>query len=58
MIYDQVVEWGGRVIFMAFPSDVVEAEGFTKSCRFRSTGSLFDYYEDGVDELHFRHDIL
>ena len=58
MISDQVAEWGGRVIFMAFPSDVEQAAGFMTSCRFRPDGSLFDYYDDGIDELHYRFDIL
>ncbi len=58
MITDQVAEWGGRVIFMAFPSDVEEVGRFMTSCRFRADGFLADYYEDGTDELHYRFDIL
>ena len=58
MIADQVKEWGGRVIFMAFPGDLTHLSDFTTRCRFRKDGALFDYYEDGTDELHFRHDIL
>jgi len=58
MIAEQVAEWGGRVIFMAFPSDVEQAPSFMTSCRFRADGSLVDYYNDGTDELHYRFDIL
>jgi hypothetical protein len=58
LIVDQVRDWGGRVIFMAFPSDVVNAPDFMTRMRFRKDGSLFDYYEDGVDELHFRFDLI
>lgn len=58
MIADQVKDWGGRVIFMAFPADVEHAPEFMTRCRFRKDGSLFDYYEDGTDELHFRYDIV
>ncbi len=58
MISEQVKEWGGRVIFMAFPSDLEHAAEFMTRCRFRGDGSLFDYYEDGTDELHYRFNIL
>jgi GNAT superfamily N-acetyltransferase len=58
MIKEQVQDWGGRVIFMAFPSDLEHAPEFMTRCRFRKDGSLFDYYEDGTDEIHFRYDIV
>jgi len=57
MIAEQVAQWGGRVVFMAFPSDVEQVNEFMTSCRFRPDGALFDYFEDGTDELHFRFDI-
>lgn len=56
MISDQVAEWGGRVIFMAFPSDLEHAADFMSRCRFRKDGALSDFYEDGVDRIHFRFD--
>ncbi|XZE54938.1 GNAT family N-acetyltransferase [Planctomycetaceae bacterium SH139] len=57
LIFDQVREWEGRVIFMAFPSDVSQTQEFVIRARFHPAGRLADYYEDGVDQLHFRHDL-
>lgn len=57
MICEQVREWQGRVIFMAFPSDVVEVEEFMTRCRFKHDGVLNDYYQDGVHENHYRFDL-
>ena len=54
MICEQVREWEGRVIFMAFPSDVALATEFMTRCRFRPDGTLQDYYQDGVHENHYR----
>lgn len=58
MIIDQVREWEGRVIFMGFPSDLSQAEEFMTRARFRRDGQLRDYFEDGVDEVHYRLDLL
>ena len=57
MIVEQVQQWGGRSIFMAFPSDMTAVSGFMSTGSFRMSGSLKDYYEDGVDELHYRYDL-
>lgn len=57
MICEQVRDWGGRVIFMAFPSDVALAAEFMTRCRFRQDGTLQDYYQDGVHENHYRFDL-
>ncbi len=57
MIAEQVKEWNGRVIFMAFPSDLENVAEFMTRCRFRKDGLLADYFEDGIDELHYRFDI-
>lgn len=54
MICNQVREWEGRVIFMAFPSDVALAAEFMTRCRFRPDGTLQDYYQDGIHEDHYR----
>lgn len=56
-IFNEVREWGGRSIFMAFPSDVTNASTLLTSARFRTSGRLADYFEDGVDEVHYRYDI-
>ena len=58
MIIDQVREWEGRVIFMGFPSDLQNAEEFVTRARFKRDGQLRDFYEDGVDQVHFRLDLL
>lgn len=57
-VFKEVRSWGGRSIFMAFPSDVVKANELLPSAKFRIAGRLMDYYEDGIDEIHFRYDLL
>jgi ribosomal protein S18 acetylase RimI-like enzyme len=56
-VYEQVREWGGRSIYMAFPSDVANASSLLTAARFKTAGRLIDYYEDGVDEVHYRYEI-
>ncbi|MEQ1824988.1 MAG: GNAT family N-acetyltransferase [Pirellula sp.] len=56
-VYDQVRGWGGRSIYMAFPSDVANASSLLTAARFRTAGRLIDYYEDGIDEVHYRIDL-
>lgn len=57
-IFDHVRQWHGRVIFAVFPSDVVAARDFMTRGNFRPDGMLKDYYEDGVDEIHYRYDLI
>ena len=57
MISEQVAAWNGRVIFMAFPSDLEHVADFMNRCRFRKDGELRDFYEDGVGRIHYRFDI-
>jgi hypothetical protein len=56
-VYEQVRSWGGRTIYMAFPSDVANASSLLTAARFRTSGKLIDYYEDGIDEVHYRFDL-
>lgn len=56
-VVDQVRQWDGRSIYMAFPSDVANAPTLVTAARFRASGRLLDYYEDGVDEVHYRYDL-
>jgi GNAT superfamily N-acetyltransferase len=56
-VFDQVRSWGGRSIYMAFPSDVANSASLLTAARFRTSGRLIDYYEDGIDEVHYRYDI-
>jgi N-acetylglutamate synthase-like GNAT family acetyltransferase len=53
----EVQSWGGRSIYMAVPSDLEQAGSLLTASRFRISGRLMDYYEDGVDELHYRYDL-
>lgn len=55
-VYDQVRSWGGRSIYMAFPSDVANAASLVTAARFKTAGRLIDYYEDGIDEVHYRYE--
>jgi len=57
-IFHEVKSWGGRFLYMAFPSDLANVSPWMSAARFRMAGRLQDYYEDGVDELHFRYDLL
>lgn len=57
-VFREVKSWGGRSLFMAFPSEVVKAAELLPSSKFRIAGRLMDYYEDGIDEVHYRHDLL
>ena len=56
-VVDQVRGWGGRTIYMAFPSDVANASSIVTAARFKTAGRLVDYYEDGIDEVHYRFDV-
>lgn len=56
-IVDEVRGWGGRTIYMAFPSDVANAPNLVTAARFKTSGRLVDYYEDGIDEVHYRYDV-
>ena len=56
-IFDEVRGWGGRTIYMAFPSDVANASTLVTAARFKTSGRLIDYYEDGIDEVHYRYDV-
>ena len=56
-IFDEVRGWGGRTIYMAFPSDVANASALVTAARFKTSGRLIDYYEDGIDEIHYRYDV-
>jgi N-acetylglutamate synthase-like GNAT family acetyltransferase len=56
-IIEQVRSWDGRAIFMAFPSDVANASSLLTAARFKMSGRLFDYYEDGIDEVHYRFEL-
>lgn len=48
---------GGRKIFLTFPSNLVLIHRPLQAAGFKFVGELRDYYEPGVHELHFTHDL-
>jgi hypothetical protein len=47
-------EWSARSIFIAFPSNMPNVLPPLEAAGFFEEGRLKDYYEDGLDEVHFR----
>lgn len=52
-----VKEQGGRKIFLTFPSNLPLIHQPLQTAGFKYVGQLADYYEQGVHELHFTHDL-
>lgn len=52
-----VKEQGGRKIFLTFPSNLVLIHRPLQAVGFKYVGQLRDYYEEGLHELHFSHDL-
>lgn len=52
-----VKEQGGRKIFLTFPSNLVLIHRPLQAVGFKYVGQLKDYYEEGLHELHFSHDL-
>lgn len=48
-------EDGARKIFLTFPSNLPLIHAPLHAANFKFVGCLQDYYENGVDELHFSH---
>jgi len=46
-------EAGGRAVFITFPSNIPQIHEPLQKAGFEHIGKLSDYYEQGVDELHF-----
>lgn len=51
---DQAVKDGMRAIFISFPSNMPSVIEPLQVAGFFEEGRLKDYYEDGVDEVHYR----
>jgi len=47
----------GRKVFLTFPSNLPLIHGPLQGSGFKYVGQLTDYYEHGVHELHFSHDL-
>ena len=52
-----VKEQGGRIVFLTFLSNLPLIHSPLESVGFKFIGKLTDYYEPGVHELHFVHDL-
>ena len=52
-----VKEQGGRKIFLTFPSNLVLIHRPLQAVGFKYVGQLKDYYEEGLHELHFSHNL-
>ena len=52
---DAVRSKNGRIIFITFPSNLPLIHLPLKEAGFKLVGKLKDYYEIGIDELHFVH---
>ncbi len=52
-----VKDEGGRKVFLTFPSNLPLIHQPLAAARFKLAGQLQDYYEQGVHELHFTHDL-
>jgi len=53
-----VKEAGGRRVFLTFPSNLPLIHKPLQAAGFKYVGRLTDYYERGVHEFHFTHDLL
>lgn len=54
---NSIREQGGRKIFLTFPSNLVLIHRPLQAAGFKYVGQLKDYYEEGLHELHFSHDL-
>jgi GNAT superfamily N-acetyltransferase len=52
-----VKEAGGRRVFLTFPSNLPLIHKPLQAAGFKFVGQLTDYYERGVHEFHFTHDL-
>jgi len=54
---DRVISQGGRKIFLTFPSNLPLIHRPLQASGFKYVGRLADYYEQGIHEFHFVHDL-
>ena len=54
---NQAREWQARSIFISFPSNLPSVIPPLSEAGFIEEGRLTDYYEDGIDEVHFRYNL-
>lgn len=53
----QAKEWEARCVFIGFPSNLPQMEQAVEAAGFLNCGRLVDFYEDGLDEVHYRLDL-
>jgi hypothetical protein len=46
-----------RYLFIGLPSNLPQVDEVLQEAGFRECGRLIDFYEDGIDEVHFRIDL-
>lgn len=51
---EQARNWEARALFISFPSNMVSVQEPLQAAGFIEAGRLSDFYEDGLDEIHFR----
>ncbi|CAM2011450.1 GNAT family N-acetyltransferase [Acanthopleuribacter pedis] len=49
-------EWNARTLFASFPSDLEAIEALLGPKGFKQHGRLVDFFEDGIDDCHWRFD--
>lgn len=54
---ENVKNEGGRKVFLTFPSNLPLIHTPLQAAGFKFVGRLTDYYEQGVHEFHFSHDL-
>ena len=54
---DSVTDDEGRLVFLTFPSNYLHIKERLIEAGFQHSGTLDDYYDDGVHELHFTYKI-
>lgn len=54
---ESVIQQDGRKIFLTFPSNLVLIHTPLQAAGFKYVGELKNYYELGIHELHFTHDL-
>ena len=48
---------GARYLFFGFPSNLPQVDEVLQEAGFHECGRLSDFYEDGIDEVHYRIDL-
>lgn len=57
-VIERIRGWRGRLALASAPSDATFVAELFRDSGFNAAGTLSDFYEDGVDDLHFRYDMF